>query len=298
MGGGSCGERAAPYPRRVGSAESGFTLVETLIALVLSSFVIVLVSHAFLVQNRFYSTQTLRTAAQDNVRASTELMAREIRTAMEGGIVVAGARTLIVRSPVAVATVCGRRGGGDRAVFSDGGVTGLDTDEVAGAARWNTGTQSWDAANVTWSNIVATGSDAPNECFVNGADTVGVRGSFHWVNVDLAGFGRPSEGEQVLLFRETTFAIQPSVLDTTTLGVFRAAYGDSLVEFATGVDTTAQFQYRTMGSTTYADTVSAASLALVDAVRLVADARKPAPTGGAADITFGWSVNVPLRTAR
>lgn len=100
-----------------------------------------------------------------------------------------------------------------------------------------------------------------------------------------------------MLFRETTFKIQPSLLDPTTLGIFRAAYGDSLVEFATGVDTTAQFQYRTVGSG-YVDTVSAASVASVDAVRLVADARKPAPTGGAQDITFGWSVNVPIRLAR
>lgn len=271
--------------------------METLIALVLSSFVIVLASHAFLVQNRFYSTQTLRTSAQDNVRAATELMAREIRTAMEGGIVVAGPRTLTVRSPMAVTVVCGRSAGGDRAIFGEGGVSGLDTDEVAGAARWDPGTQSWDAANVTWSGIAASGSDAPNECFGNGADTVGVRDSFYWVNVDPAGFGRPSEGEQVLFFRETTFKIQPSVLDPGTLGIFRAAYGDSLVEFATGVDTTAAFQYRTVGGS-YVDTVAAASLPSVDAVRLVADARKRAPTGGVDDITFGWSVNVPLRTVR
>ena len=57
----------------------GFTLVETLIALVLSSFLMVLVSHAFLVQNQFYATQTLRVGAQDNVRAATELMAAEVR---------------------------------------------------------------------------------------------------------------------------------------------------------------------------------------------------------------------------
>lgn len=264
----------------------------------LSSFVIVLVSHAFLVQNRFYSTQTLRTAAQDNVRASTELMAREIRTAVEGGVVVAGARTLTLRSPIAVTVVCGRRGGGDRDVYNDGGEAALDTDEVAGVARWDTGTESWQTANAVWSDLDDTGSDAADECFDNGADTVGVRDSFHWLHLD-GGLlsSRPDEGEAMMLFRETTFRIQQSVLDPSTLGIFRAACGDSLVEFATGIDTTAQFQYRTVGGG-YVDTVSAASLPLVDAVRLIADARKPAPTGGVEDITFGWSVNVPLRLAR
>ena len=255
-------------------------------------------SHAFLVQNRFYSTQTLRTAAQDNVRASTELMAREIRTARPGGIVVAGARTRTVRSPIAVAVVCARRGGGDRDVFHDGGEAALDTDEVAGVARWDTVLGSWEAANAVWGDIDDSGSDAADECFDNGADTVGIRDWFHWLHFD-GGLlsSRPDEGEAVMLFRETTFKIQTSVMDPTTLGIFRAAYGDSLVEFATGVDTTAQFQYRTVGGG-YVDTVSAASLTSVDAVRLIADARKPAPTGGAADVLFGWSVNVPIRLAR
>lgn len=274
----------------------GFTLVETLIALVLSSFVVVLVSHAFLVQNRFYSTQTQRTAVQDNVRASTELVAREVRTAMEGGIIVAGARTLTVRSPIAVTVVCARSGS-SKDVFLDGGEGELDTDEVGGVAHRDPSTGDWIAVNTTWSAIDGSGSAAAN-CATNGADTVGASGSFHRLANLNPMFGPPpAEGDVVMLFRETTFKIQPSVLDPTTLGIFRASYGAPLVEFATGVDTTAGFQYRTVGGG-YVDTVSAASLPSVDAVRLVADARKPAPTGGVDDITFGWSVTVPLRLAR
>jgi hypothetical protein len=97
-----------------------------------------------------------------------------------------------------------------------------------------------------------------------------------------------------MLFRETTFKILPSVLDTMTLGLYRQVYGGSLVEFATGMDTTAQFQYRTGGST-YADTITAGSVGNIDAVRIVADARLPSRSGGRPDVTFGWSVNVALR---
>ena len=100
-----------------------------------------------------------------------------------------------------------------------------------------------------------------------------------------------------MLFRETTFKIQTSELDPPTLALFRGVYGDSLVEFATGLDTTAQFRYRTGGST-YADTVSSTALGDIDVVRIVADARKRAQTGGQDDITFGWSVNVALRNVR
>jgi len=266
--------------------------------MVLSSFVIILVSHAFLVQNRFYSTQTLRTAAQDNVRAGTELLAREIRTAMEGGIVVAGARTLTIRSPVAVTVVCSVAGAPQLDVFNDGGEAALDTDEVAGAALRDPSTGDWEAVNDTWASLNGSTSDPSGNCESNGADTTAASGSFHRLALSPAFFSSaPQNGDAVMLFRETTFKIQQSALDPSTLAIFRAPYGDSLVEFATGVDTTAQFRYRTAGGS-YVDTLSAGSLASVDAVRLTADARKPAPTGGVEDITFGWTVTVPLRTIR
>ena len=94
--------------------------------------------------------------------------------------------------------------------------------------------------------------------------------------------------------RETTFKIQGSALETGTLGLCRGTYGQPLVEFATGMDSTAQFQYRTGGST-YADTITSASLGNIDAVRILANARRRAKSGGQEDVTYGWSVNVILR---
>lgn len=276
----------------------GFTLVETLIALVLSSFVIILASHSFLVQNRFYATQTLRTQAQDNVRAATELMAREIRTAVEGGIVVAGPRTLTLRTPVANTLVCSRQGAPNLDVYNDGGEAALDTDEVAGVAHRDPATGDWEMVNETWAALDGSASSPAGNCADNGADTTGVSGSFHRLAVSGSTFSdNPQNGSVVMLFRETTFKIQPSELEPGSLAVFRAAYGDSLVEFATGVDTTAQFRYRMVGGG-FSDTVSVGSLASIDAVRLMADARRPAPTGGVEDITFGWTVTVPLRNVR
>jgi hypothetical protein len=66
------------------------------------------------------------------------------------------------------------------------------------------------------------------------------------------------------------------------------------VEFATGIDTTAQFQYRTGGSS-YADTIASGALGDIDAVRIVAGARLPARSGAQEDVSFGWSVNVAVR---
>ncbi len=279
----------------LGAGRRGFTLVETLIALVLSSFVIMLVSHAFLVQNRFYATQTLRTGAQDNARAATEIISREIRGVVEDGVVVAGARTLVIRSPMVIGVVCSRPDAMTSDVMTEGGQSAIDTGEVGGLAI--RGATSWDYQNTTWATVDGTDTGSPGACFGNGADTVGARDDFHRLgSLNTVFTTTPVEGDVVMVFRETTFTIRQSQLDSTTLALFRTPYGGAAVEFATGMDTTAQFQYRT-GGTTYADTISTA-LGTIDVIRIVAEARKPAPTGGVDDITFGWSVNVPLRNIR
>lgn len=225
-------------------------------------------------------------------------MAREIRTALEGGIVVAGPRTLTVRSPVAMTVVCSRQGAPNLDVFHDGGEAALDTDEIAGAAHRDPATGDWEAVNETWPNLDGSTTDPAGNCADNGADTLGAADFFHRLGVSGSMFSsNPRNGDVVMLFRESTFKVQQSALDPSTLGIFRAPYGGPLVEFATGVDTTTRFQYRTVGGS-YVDTVFTVDLPSVDAVRIVADARRPAPTGGVEDITFGWSVTVPLRAVR
>jgi hypothetical protein len=194
--------------------------------------------------------------------------------------------------------ICDLNGSGNNGeVLTEGGEAGVDQDEVAGLAL-RTPT-SWVYVNATWATINGSDGTSAQSCLDNGADTVGAVSEFHRLTSLNSIFPSPSpvEGDVVMLFRETTFAIRQSVLDSTTFGLFRAAYGDSLIEFATGIDTTAQFQYRT-GGTTYADTIMGAAVSTIDAVRIVADAWKRPPTGGVDPITFGWSVNVPLRNIR
>lgn len=282
----SAGKRAA--------ACGGFTLVETLIALVLSSIILALVSHTFLVQNEFHATQMLRVGAQDNVRAATDVVAAEVRNAVRGGVMIAGPRTLKVRSPIVIGVLCDVRGSSGSGVLTfDGGAAALDQEEVAGLARWS-GT-AWEFETATWTSVDGGSASAAASCFDNGADTVGVRDHFHRL-VGLSALfpsPRPTEGDAIMLFRETTFAIGPSQLDSTALALFRQHLGGTPVEFVTGIDSTAQFRFRTAGGG-FADTV-ALGLADIDAVQFIARVRTAPATGGAESVVFGWSVNVPLR---
>lgn len=273
----------------------GFTLVETLISMVLATILIGLVSHTFLVQNEYYATQTVRAGVHDNVRSATELISGEVRTAAEDGILIAGARTLTLRSPIAVGVVCARSGSvGD--VQTEGGEAAIPTSEVRGLAL-RTAT-SWEYQNGTWASLNGPDGSSATDCAANGADTLGASVDFHRLNGMNSFASSVGLGDVVMLYREVTYTIETSVLDPTTLGLFRTVWGASSVEFATGMDTTAQFQYRTGGTSTYADTVSGGSIGIIDAVRLVAEGRRPPATGGRDDITFGWSVNLPLRKVR
>jgi prepilin-type N-terminal cleavage/methylation domain-containing protein len=276
------------------SSRTGFTLIETIISLVLSSVLIILVSTTFLVQNEYYASQTLRAAAHDNARVATERMAAEVASVMEDGFVAAGRRTLTVRSPMLLAAVCHRQGN-NFSVHNEGGTAAINTSEVAGVGWLAVSTGDWDYRTATWSYVQGTGGTPPASCAGNGADTAWAASQFHRMRrFNLLYGSTPDPGDVVMLYRQTTFKIQTSLLEPGTLGLFRSAYGQPLVEFATGMDTTAHFQYRTGGST-YADTITSGSLVLIDAVRLVADARKRAATGGQSDVTFGWSVNMILR---
>lgn len=273
----------------------GFTLVETLISMVLATILMGLVSHTFLVQNQYYATQTLRAGVQDNVRAATELIARELRTSAEDGILVAGARTLTVRSPIAVGVVCAR-GGSFGDVQTEGGEASIPTGEVRGLALRNDST--WEYYDATWASLNGPDAISAAACEGNGADTIGAFDEFHRLDQMNSFSTFVGLGEVVMLYREITYTIDTSVLDPTTQALFRTVYGAPAIEFATGIDTTAQFQYRTAGTSTYADTIAAGSIDLIDAVRFVAEGRKPPATGGTDDITFGWSVNLPLRKVR
>jgi prepilin-type N-terminal cleavage/methylation domain-containing protein len=274
----------------------GFTLVETLIAMVLSSFILMLVGHAFLVQNEFYATQTLRIGAQDNTRAATELIAREVRNTGTDGLVVAGPYTLTLRSPMVIGVVCDRLDANTSDVMTEGGPDALETGAVAGVALRNDST--WEYRNSSWASLDGSDTQSPINCASNGADTVGARDDFHRLT-GLNGLW-PSglaARDVFMLFRETTFTIRTSQLDTTRLGLFRADYGASPVEFATGIDDESIFGYRTSAGT-FLDTIAASGLADVDAVRITVGGNQGAATGGAGEVRFGWSVVVPFLTVR
>ena len=264
-------------------------------ALTLTSVIVILVSTVFLVQNHFFSEQLLRSAAHDNARMVTEYIGEDLRSVMPGGMVVAERKDMVFHAPVVVATVCATPH--DKAtVYIEGGTAALDTAEIGGFAIRNDTTGAWTYYDTPgWGTIYDGGGNPADECSNNGADTTGAYDEFTRLK-GLKGYVGydPQEGTLLMLYRNVEFKFATSGMDTTTVGLYRGIYGKTSVEFATGMDTSAAFQYRTGGSS-YANSVTGASLTSVDAVRIVAEARERQETGGVQDITYGWSVNLVLR---
>ncbi|MDP2955511.1 MAG: prepilin-type N-terminal cleavage/methylation domain-containing protein [Longimicrobiales bacterium] len=121
----------------VAARRGGFTLVEAIVALTLSSVLVVLVSSVFLVQNRYFALQMERTAAQDNARMVTDMVASEIRSVTRGGVALAENKRLVVRSPMVMGVVCASSAGPTTTVHLDGGDAGVTAADVAGLAQRN-----------------------------------------------------------------------------------------------------------------------------------------------------------------
>ncbi len=277
----------------------GFTLVEAIVAMTLTSVLVMLVATTFLVQNRYYATQLARTATQDNARMMTEMVASELRSLTDSAVVVATNRQLVVRSPIVMAVMCAQPTSSKGTVQVRGGLAALPTSEVKGfGVRASNG--RWSYYDIEgWKAISGSGGSPPADCAVNGADTVGVRADFMRLEkIDTYHGSWPALGTVMMFYRTVEYRIQTSTMDPTTLGLFRGMYGGTLVELATGLDSSSGFLYRTGGSSYATSVTGAANLGAIDAIRIVAQTRTRPRAGGAEDATYGWGVNVHLRNGR
>lgn len=267
-------------------SRGGFSLVEAVIALTLSTALVLLAGTTFVLQGDFYDNLTRRAEAHDNVRTVAERMAEELRSVVPGGITRASPDRLAFRRPVALGAVCDRRAG--RTWVHLGMSDAIAADLVHGFA-WSDGSGAWQYRRRSWTALHEdTGGAAAGECFDAGADTAGVADRFH----ALRGVGGVSGGDLFMVYALVGYDIDTSSLDPRTLGLYRTLSGGDAVEFISGLDGSTTFSYRIGGS--WRPTVAGGALDDIEAVRLDLVARLPAGFGGGADVVVSWTVDVPL----
>jgi prepilin-type N-terminal cleavage/methylation domain-containing protein len=274
----------------------GFSLPEALIALTISSILVMLVGAVFLAQNDFYAHVLLRSQVQENARAMTQLVADEVRSIGDSAIIIADSSRLVLRQPIATFAVCGRSAN-DVYVMIPGGTQSFTTADVSGIGRM-TPTGAWTWHDVSWGTLLGSGGNPKQDCYANGADTVDASFQFYKLTTvnTLTGITAANLfASTFVIYSKTEFKFDDSILVDGTRALYRGRYGSTLTELATGLSTAAHFEYWT--GSAWSKAVSGATLANITRVRLVAQSEGVGETSQQAGYDFGWTVDIPVANA-
>lgn len=161
-------------PARRARARAGFTLLELLVALVISGILASVLFQLFQGQGRFVSLQSAREEVQQNARGALEILSGELRAVHPAGLLDAQKHSLEFLLPRAWGVVCGPASGGQVVVIfpalSDDAL-GL---RAAGQLLSSAGLQFryTDGGVVYWKGAPASGWAAPSA----GACDIGASG--------------------------------------------------------------------------------------------------------------------------
>jgi prepilin-type N-terminal cleavage/methylation domain-containing protein len=272
---------------------AGFTLPEALIALTISSVLVLLVGTVFLVQNDFYSHVFLRTQVQENSRAMAELVASEARSMPAGGFIVADSTRMAFYQPMVIAVICGRQGSDVIAHFP-GGIDGVDTSDVAGFGVRNPSTL-WSFYSRTWSQLKQSGGNPALDCHSNGADTTGIGSQFvrlGYIDNDSGFTTTELFGYSIMITRKTEFRFGPSTLVPGDRALYWGIHGQTLKELVTGVSDDARFEFRIASG--WQTVVTGAPLSQIFGIRVVAESVGRGETNAQRNYDFGFSIDIPL----
>ena len=266
-----------------------------MVALVLSTLIVALVTSVFLVQNEFYSDAVKRSALQESVRSATLLVSSQLRGVASGGIVEAEPDSVTFRIPLVVGGVC-RVDGSETYLLLPLDGEEIDGSEIAGyAVRDDSGDWSYTAA--TWASIYQSSGDLPAQrCASAGADTTGAGADFYRLD-GLDATPALGPGDLVMLYREMTLKLGTSLLDGSSTALFAGQSGGTLTEFTSGLTAGSAFEYRFGGQTNWRNRVPGGNKNRIAAIRFSALGALEASRLGRDSLTFNLSVTVPLRNA-
>lgn len=283
---------------RMQARRAGFTLVEVMIALVLTAVIGAAVTSVFVSQSRFYDEQQKITAARAVSRAATNMMLTELRAVeTTAGVVAAGPDSLVVRVPYAIGVACGTN-------LTTLHVSVLPVDSVIYAQSSFAGYAWHDASNnaytyveglgTTISNIAGTSrctSPAAGNLPITTFTGAGERG--HVVGISPVVAGSVPHASAILLYQRVTYRFAASAIVPGQRGLWRQVQGSALgaEELAAPFDPAARFRYFVMNATTAQD-APPANLADIRGIELVLTGRSERP-----DAEGGYSRTTPLTTA-
>ena len=270
------------------SRRPGFTLVEVLIALVLTAIVGAAVTSVFMSQNAYYDAQEKISSARAVSRAAINMLLTELRAVeTTDGLIAAGPDSLRVKVPFALGVSCGSL---------HVSLLPVDSAVLAQALPRYAGYQWRDPATGTYSSVAGgtiatvTGS---NPCTTA---TYPIRTTFsdmsHRGRVMLLPTGTVPTATVVLLYQVITYRFDDSALVPGERGLWREVEGiaGTAEELAAPFDETAHFRFYELDNTSAQD-APPTDIDDLRGVELVMTGRSDRPGAGGSERT------TPLTTA-
>lgn len=212
--------------RPAGAAGPGFSLVEMLVALVLSGVVAGTVVRLLLSQGGFYGWNDDRTYAQQGVRAAADLVSTELGMATAPELLAARRESVSVRSDLLRGVVCSADGeGGTAALYLHERITDANL-----PARFR-GFAFSDPRSASWDRTEWSGTAEPTVSLEDGGRAVCERrgapaGGADWRYRTVAGLSRafdslPDRGAVAAVYGRLTYSLEPSSFDANALAIRR-----------------------------------------------------------------------------
>lgn len=250
------------------SDESGFTLVEALIALVISGVLASALVSLLIGQSRFYERTDDQMYAEQSLRASMDLVATELRMGSPADLVSAEADSVRIRFDLMRAIVCDTTAADAVTAFvfdrvSDANLAG----GPVGTAVSGPYEEPFTYADAWLPTEASTGSGPKASCVATGAPSGLSDPSYAVLTGWSSGIGsRPEPGSVVRMYGYLTYRFAPSTFFSTRTALWRGSQ-----ELIGPFDDGATFSYLMADGTVQAS-VTATDFADVRAIRIVATA--------------------------
>lgn len=241
----------------------GFTLVEVLIAVVLTAVVGAAVTSVFVNQSAFYDTQTQMTEARSVSRAAVNMLTRELRSVDTTiGIEGASPDTIRVKMPFAMGLACGVAASGrlhvslfpvDSVVLANARLAITNTSGNGGGYAWrDPATGAYDAESIGGAGVAVVA--ASTRCITAQVATTFSDMSTRARIVEVqAPSGSVPDAVPVMLYLKVAYFFAPSDLVPGSRGLYRQVAGMPREELAAPFDASARFRFYPVGSATAQD---------------------------------------------
>lgn len=272
------------------SRESGFSLAEMVIVLVLAGIVSTAAITMFSTQNRLNAAMTALGESQENARSAVQVAAAEIRAATAGGLMQASPNVVVLRVPVVMGIVCAQSARNTSHVYFPMHGRTLDLRNEIDGSGVQDDQGDWRYGRLSNSDgFRGNASRAP--CTEAGTGDLGEDSDYATLR------GRRTAGAPVLLYRQVEYSFGRSGLDETRRALFRSQSGEQ-VELAQGFTDESRFAYRLEGDTVWRSPITT-SLRGIVAVRLIAEVEGEGTSGmQSGTASFALTRDVVLRNTR